>query len=175
MLLRTMNSLDFSTDENWVCNRQITWFAGQRPPLFPACLKYEPVPLKSCWKFIVCLWQVFSDMICVNTCVIARVVVCILSIAALTVFCYKFDYMLCLAHDLTTANRHDHAWTETWAQKSVPCSSCSSSSDHDMYTDNAIWGLAPAGRKVSEQIIQLALHYWMWVSWSSWEGRSGRS
>ena len=85
-----MNSLDFSTDEYWVCNRQITWFAGKRPPLFPACLIYEPIPLKSWWKFIVCLWQVFSDMICVNTCVIARVVVCILSIAAPTMFCYIF-------------------------------------------------------------------------------------
>ena len=66
-----------------------------------------------------------------------------------------FDYMLCLAHDLTTANRHDHAWTETWAQKSVPCPSCSSSSDHDMYTDKAIGRLAPAGWKVSEQIEEL--------------------
>ena len=74
MILRTMNSLDFSTDENWVCNRQITWFAGKRPPLFPACLIYGPMPLKSWWKFIVCLLQVFSDMVCVNTCGIARVV-----------------------------------------------------------------------------------------------------
>ena len=27
-----------------------------------------------------------------------------------------FDYMPCLPHDLPTANCHDHAWTETWAQ-----------------------------------------------------------
>ena len=26
------------------------------------------------------------------------------------------NYPLCMTHDLTTANRHDHAWTETWAQ-----------------------------------------------------------
>ena len=34
-----------------------------------------------------------------------------------------------------------------------------------MYIDNAVGGVTPAGRKVSEQIIQLALPYWMWVSW----------
>ena len=26
------------------------------------------------------------------------------------------NYPLCMTHDLATANRHDHAWTETWAQ-----------------------------------------------------------
>ena len=26
------------------------------------------------------------------------------------------DYPLCMPHDLATANRHDHAWTENWAQ-----------------------------------------------------------
>ena len=26
------------------------------------------------------------------------------------------NYPLCMAHDLATVNRHDHAWTETWAQ-----------------------------------------------------------
>ena len=26
------------------------------------------------------------------------------------------NYPLCMIHDLATANRHDHAWTETWAQ-----------------------------------------------------------
>ena len=25
------------------------------------------------------------------------------------------DYPLCMPHDLATANRHDHAWTENWA------------------------------------------------------------
>ena len=25
------------------------------------------------------------------------------------------NYPLCMAHDLATANRHDHAWTENWA------------------------------------------------------------
>ena len=150
-----MNSWDFSVDENWVCNRQITWFAGKRPPLFPACLKYEPVPLKSCWKFIVCLWHVFSDMICVNTCVIARVVVCILSIAALTVFCYTFWLHAMLGHDLTTANRHDHAWTETWAQKSVRCASCYPSCDHLTHADRALWGANSAGWKVREKLFNL--------------------
>ena len=86
-----------------------------------------------------------------------------------------FDCITCLAHDLPTANHHDHAWTETCAQKSVPCTSCSSSSDHGMYIKKASRGATPAGRKVSEQIIQLALPYWMWVSWSSWEGWIGKS
>ena len=35
---------------------------------------------------------------------------------------------------------------------------------HDMHIDKAIGEVTPAGRKVSEQIIQLALPYWMWVS-----------
>ena len=26
------------------------------------------------------------------------------------------NYQLCMTHDLTTANRHDHAWTDKWAQ-----------------------------------------------------------
>ena len=26
------------------------------------------------------------------------------------------NYPLCMTHDLATANRHDHTWTETWAQ-----------------------------------------------------------
>ena len=64
-----------------------------------------------------------------------------------------FDYMPCLAHDLPTANRHDHAWTETWAQKSMRCASCSSSWDHDMYIDMALGGVNSAGRTVREQII----------------------
>ena len=44
-----------------------------------------------------------------------------------------------------------------------------------MYLDKAIGEVTPAGRKVGEQIIQLALPYWMWVSWSSWEGRIDNS
>ena len=26
------------------------------------------------------------------------------------------NYPLCMTHDLTTVNRHDHAWTDNWAQ-----------------------------------------------------------
>ena len=26
------------------------------------------------------------------------------------------NYQLCMTHDLATANRHDHAWTDKWAQ-----------------------------------------------------------
>jgi len=26
------------------------------------------------------------------------------------------NYQLCMTHDLATANRHDHAWTDEWAQ-----------------------------------------------------------
>ena len=26
------------------------------------------------------------------------------------------NYPLCMTHDLATANRHDHAWTENWAR-----------------------------------------------------------
>ena len=26
------------------------------------------------------------------------------------------NYQLCMPHDLATANRHDHAWTDKWAQ-----------------------------------------------------------
>ena len=73
LILRTMNSLDFSADENWVCIHHITWFAGKHLPPSSACLKYGPMPLWPWWKSIVCLWQVFSDMICVNTYVIVSV------------------------------------------------------------------------------------------------------
>jgi|NorSeaMetagenome_1021524.scaffolds.fasta_scaffold118129_1 hypothetical protein len=47
---------------------------------------------------------------------------------------------------------------------SVRCASHYPSCDHHMRIDKAIGGAAPAGRKVSEQIIQLALPNWMWVS-----------
>ena len=85
------------------------------------------------------------------------------------------NYALCIAHDLTTMNRHDHAWTETWAQTSVRCASRYLSGDHDMLINKVIGAVTPARWKVSEQIIQLALPNWMWVLWSSWEGRAGRS
>ena len=85
------------------------------------------------------------------------------------------NYPLCMSHDLATVNRHDHAWTETWAQTSVRCASRYLSGDHDMRINKVIGAATPAGWKVSGQIIQLALPNWMWVSWSSWEGRIGRS
>ena len=34
----------------------------------------------------------------------------------LALFVLYCKYPLCMPHDLTTANRHDHAWTENWAQ-----------------------------------------------------------
>ena len=34
------------------------------------------------------------------------------------------NYPLCMTHDLATANRHDHAWTENWAQNI--CTLCTS-------------------------------------------------
>ena len=39
----------------------------------------------------------------------------ILSIAVMVVFACIMTYPLCMPHDLATANRHDHAWTENWA------------------------------------------------------------
>ena len=47
---------------------------------------------------------------------------------------------------------------------SVRCASRYLSCDHDVRIDKAIGGVTPAGWKVSEQIIQLALPNWMWVS-----------
>ena len=90
LILRTMNSLDFSADENWVCIHHITWFAGKHLPPSSACLKYGPMPLWPWWKSIVCLWQVFSDMICVNTYVIVSVMHVYSPVAALTMFWHIF-------------------------------------------------------------------------------------
>ena len=39
----------------------------------------------------------------------------ILSVAVLAMFACIMTYPLCMPHDLATANRHDHAWTENWA------------------------------------------------------------
>ena len=39
----------------------------------------------------------------------------ILSVAVLAMFASIMTYPLCMPHDLATANRHDHAWTENWA------------------------------------------------------------
>ena len=38
----------------------------------------------------------------------------ILSVAVLAMFACIMTYPLCMPHDLATANRHDHAWTENW-------------------------------------------------------------
>ena len=44
---------------------------------------------------------------------------------------------------------------------SVRCASRYLSCDHDMRINKVIGAVTPAGWKVSEQIIQLALPYWM--------------
>jgi hypothetical protein len=49
-------------------------------------------------------------------------------------------------------------------QTSVRCASRYLSCDHDVRINKVIRAVNPAGWKVSEQIIQLALPNWMWVS-----------
>ena len=58
------------------------------------------------------------------------------------------DYPLYMPHDLATANRHDHAWTENWDQTSVRCTNRCPSCGQDMRIEKVIGGATSTGRKV---------------------------
>ena len=58
------------------------------------------------------LWYDLCDYVCWFWCN-ARIFCPSVLWASLTSI---MNYPLCMTHDLATPNRHDHAWTETWAQ-----------------------------------------------------------
>ena len=59
------------------------------------------------------LWYDLHEYICYYSCDLY------ISSPLLTWRCLPciMNYPLCMTHDLATANHHDHAWTEKWAQK----------------------------------------------------------
>ena len=58
------------------------------------------------------LWYDLREYVCWFWCN-ARMFLSISPLASMTPI---INYPLCMIHDLATAHRHDHAWTENWAQ-----------------------------------------------------------
>ena len=125
------------------------------------------------WKRLPWLRLIFSDMICMNAHLISPMI-CI----------YPLQYChLCICLELWTIH---NAWPVTsplhismilhdllsTLKTSLYRCMLSSPGSCGMLVHNMARPTSSMGWKVREKILQLAVPYWMWVLWPSWQGNT---
>ena len=81
-------------------------------------------------------------------------------------------HQICMTHDLATAYRHDHAWTDEWTQNVSTLSRQMSLMRLRGERRQHGWTGHLYGMWGAWKILQLAMPYWMSVLWPSWGGRT---